>query len=328
MRVLCVGLNPTLQRTLQCGAVHVNAVNRAERVRLDVAGKGANTARVLSQLGVEAVHLSHAGGAMRERWEAACQRDGFEVVAPQAPGEIRTCTTVIDTVAGTTTEIIEPSAEVDTAVVEAVRHAFEDEAARATMVVISGSSSPGYPRDMYLWMIDTARKAGCRLVLDIAGPILREAVRGGDLLLKVNAREFGATFAPELRDVLPRLESDGLSVMDDERMADTVTRSVRRLHADGVTVVLSQGSRPSLLFDPERDALREIPTIPMVPVNTIGSGDTMTAALVARLVEAGETPQTDELVEIVEYAHTMAGINASLLKPGSIRDTVPIWEEG
>lgn len=326
MRALCVGLNPTLQRTLQCGTVHVNAVNRAERFRLDVAGKGANVARVLSQLGVDAVHLSHAGGLMAGRWRASCEADGFAVVGPEAPGEIRTCTTVIDTSAGTTTEFIEPAAEVDEKVVDGVRRAFREEAARCDVAVVSGSMAPGYPRDMYLWMIDVARELGVRLVLDISGPVLRDAVRGGDLLLKVNAREFGASFAPELRDALPALESEGRSVSDDERMRATFTRTMRRLEADGVCLVISQGKRPSLIYDSETDALREVPTIPMEPVNTIGCGDAMTAALTARLLDQAGSPFGDDLADLVEYSHTMAAINASLLKPGSIRDTPALDE--
>ena len=60
MQVLTVGLNPTLQRTIQVDRTLHNGVNRAVDARHDVAGKAANMARVLGQLGVDARHLSHA----------------------------------------------------------------------------------------------------------------------------------------------------------------------------------------------------------------------------------------------------------------------------
>ena len=113
MRVLAVGLNPTLQRTIQVEQTLHNGVNRAQDARHDVAGKAANVARVLGQIGIDVVHLSHAGGANRETWLQGCRDDGIAVVAPEAPGDVRTCVTIVEQHPPATTEFIEPSAEVD-----------------------------------------------------------------------------------------------------------------------------------------------------------------------------------------------------------------------
>ena len=60
---LVVGLNPTIQNTYGFDSLRVSQVNRVRTHRLDLAGKGANTSRVLNQLGERALHLTYCGGA-------------------------------------------------------------------------------------------------------------------------------------------------------------------------------------------------------------------------------------------------------------------------
>ncbi|MFW5694079.1 MAG: 1-phosphofructokinase family hexose kinase [Alkalispirochaeta sp.] len=323
MRVLAVGLNPTLQRTIQVDRTLHNGVNRAHDARHDVAGKAANVARVLGQLGVDAIHLSHAGGENRDIWLEGCREDGMQVVAPEAPGEVRTCVTIVELDPHSTTEFIEPSAEVDGTTVRAVWDAFERELERSTVLLIGGSMAPGYPTDFYLRMMERAGDAAVPVGVDVSGGLLRETIKKGPELVKINAREFGGTFTPELKERLAEAESKSLSVLDMADVREKFLPIIRRLTHEGTTVVLSQGSQPSIVYDSESDRLHGVDVISMEPVNTIGCGDTMMAALAARFFseEAGTGPRLAGagLVEAVEYAHTLAAINASLLKPGTIR---------
>lgn len=320
MRVLSVGLNPTLQRTIQVATTLPNGVNRALDARHDVAGKGANVARVLGQLDVPVRHLSHAGGDNRDVWLSGCRSDGIDVVAPAAPGAVRTCVTILERDTGSATEFIEPAPEVDAETVRAVRDAFDQELAGSSVLVIAGSMAPGYPRDTYLEMIDGARRRGIGVAVDVSGAVLRDVVRRRPDFLKVNVREFGTTFTPELADQLAELESRSRSILDMEDVREKFRRVLVRLAQEGTAVVLSQGARPTVVVDPEREELVGIDTIPLDPVNTIGCGDTMTAALVSRYFAADVPLAGHELVEAVDYAHTLAAINASLMKPGTIRE--------
>jgi fructose-1-phosphate kinase PfkB-like protein len=60
--MLCVCLNPTVQKTITLPRMLVGEVNRASAVRTDASGKGVNVARVLVQLGeADVVHLTHLG---------------------------------------------------------------------------------------------------------------------------------------------------------------------------------------------------------------------------------------------------------------------------
>jgi tagatose 6-phosphate kinase len=320
MRFLTVGLNPTLQRTIQVSSTLHNGVNRALQARHDVAGKAANVARVLGQIGLPVVHLCHAGGANRETWLAGCAADGLSVIAPNAPGEVRTCVTVVERDHGTTTEFIEPSPTVDPETVDAVWNAFQREIENTDVLLVCGSTAPGYPDDIYLRMIDAAAGKGVRIGVDVSGSLLRETVRRRPELVKVNVREFGTTFTPELKDRLAELESKSLSVLEMDDAREKFRVVMARLHGEGTTVVLSQGARPTVVYDPEKDVLTGIDTIRMEPVNTIGCGDTMTAGIAARFFVEDGALTGAALIEAVEYGHTLAAINASLMKPGTIRE--------
>ncbi|MEX2443814.1 MAG: PfkB family carbohydrate kinase [Alkalispirochaeta sp.] len=323
MRVLAVGLNPTLQRTIQVDRTLHNGVNRALDSRHDVAGKAANVTRVLSQIGTEVVHLSHAGGANREIWLQGCHDDGMHVIAPEAPGEVRTCVTIVERDPHSTTEFVEPSPEVDSVTVQAVWEAFERELVRSTVLLIGGSMAPGYPSDFYLKMMERAGEEGIPVGIDVSGGLLRETIKKAPELVKINAREFGGTFTPELTDRLAEAESKSLSVLDMDEVREKFLPVIRRLAREGTTVVLSQGARPSVVYDNENDELHGVDVISMEPVNTIGCGDTMMAALASRFFAEDKSSRPRlagaALIEAVEYAHTLAAINASLMKPGTIR---------
>jgi fructose-1-phosphate kinase PfkB-like protein len=125
MRILTVGLNPTLQRTLVVERLLINTVHRADRSRLDVAGKAANVARVLTQVGYSAVHLCHAGGATGDQWRALCRADRIEVVSPRSHAEARTCTTVIDHNTRSSTEFVEPAPAVTEETASSVMREFQ-----------------------------------------------------------------------------------------------------------------------------------------------------------------------------------------------------------
>jgi fructose-1-phosphate kinase PfkB-like protein len=290
-----------------------NAVNRADDVRVDVAGKAANVTRVLTQLDVRAVHLSHAGGTNRELWLQMCAADDLAVVAPIAPGDVRTCVTIAEQETGKTTEYVEPSPEVDDATAAAVRTEFLRLIDGASALLVCGSMAPGFAVDTYDWMIGEAKQRGIRVGVDLHGQLLRTAIRLLPDLVKINVREYGQTFTPELRTEMERLESEDLSLEELPKAAARITAMVR-LHAEkGITVVLSQGARPTLYLDASTGRLASVETIPLTPVNPIGSGDTMMAGVASRFF--GGLP----LAEAIEYGHTLAAINASLMKPGTVR---------
>ena len=50
MKILCICLSSTLQRTISFKELKLTEVNRSQHYRLDASGKAVNSARVLNQL--------------------------------------------------------------------------------------------------------------------------------------------------------------------------------------------------------------------------------------------------------------------------------------
>lgn len=105
--ILVVCLNPTFQKTLLFDHFQENEVNRSSMYRQDASGKGINVARIITQLGGKAMHLTHLGGARKDEMISLINKDKIELYYIEAESEIRTCTTIINKEKNTTTELVE-----------------------------------------------------------------------------------------------------------------------------------------------------------------------------------------------------------------------------
>ena len=308
-RYLVVGLSPTIQRTLQFDTVRIDEVHRALRARLDVAGKGANAARILVQIGETARHLTHAGGANRDLWCSMAREDGIDFRAIRSPGAVRNCITVLETERGTTTEFIEPTQPVDERTVEELRAAYDEELSTYDTVLVCGSATVGFPEGFHAELVAEAKKRDKRVVVDLHGSTLARVVRHRPDLIKINLREFLETFASELVDEA----SEHIEIGPGDPIWNRVEEQMQTWRAKGIELVCTRGARPTLYWDTDLDRMASLAPVSLRPVNTIGSGDAVTAALAARFF-------SEERALAIEYAHSIAAINATLLKPGSVRD--------
>ncbi len=132
-RFLSVCLNPTFQRTVRISNLKRGEVTRAQSAQLDIAGKGVNTTRVLSQLGAPVRHLTHLGEG-KELLLNLCRSEGLELIWAQSNSPIRTCITLLDDETKSTTEIVEPTEPVDESTVQTIRTLYEEELNKADWV--------------------------------------------------------------------------------------------------------------------------------------------------------------------------------------------------
>lgn len=304
--ILCVCLNPTLQRTLAFAGWKRGEVNRASSGRLDASGKGVNVARIILQYEDDrftSVHLTHAGGDEGELFLRYCRRDGLRVEAVPGSGSVRTCTTLIDEGDGTTTELIEPAVPVREETVSALRRRYERLLAGSSLVVLSGSAAPGYPEEIFPEFCRLAAAASVPVVADYRGKMLLDSLSAGVAAVKINLTEFAATFGLAGADEVGETGDDG-------GLVAAAWPLLERLEAEGTPFVISRGSRESMYV---RNGERFLVPVKRVrAVNTIGCGDAFTAGL-AMAVASGAP-----LAEGVALGHELAARNALLLKPGAL----------
>ena len=306
---LVVGFNPTFQTTMVFETLRVGEVNRSLETFRDVAGKGLNVARVLGQLGEEAVHLTHLGGPERERFLALCERDRIEVTDVPGGAAIRTCVTAVDRENATATELIEPASPVDKDVEQALLDRFCSLLERCNSVVLAGSMAPGYGEDLPARLTSMARRAGLHVFADFRGAALQKTLqnppRERPNIVKINLVEFAETFFFG--------GAKGLAEHTrDEEVLKTAHTHMRAVHHMGIVPIVTRGKEPALYLS-EGGALQESPPLEITAINAIGSGDSFAAGLLHELAGGGT------LDIALERAHAVAAMNASNIHPGSIR---------
>jgi 1-phosphofructokinase/tagatose 6-phosphate kinase len=306
---LTVSMNPTLQKVLCFSSIEKDRVNRSPRHRFDIAGKGLNVCRVLSQLGKKAVHLTPLGGDLRPLFLEKSAREGLAVEWVESGSPIRFCYTLISEEDQSVTELIENTEPVKPGTEERLMEAYERLLPDCDTVVIAGTKAAGFSGGLVPLMVRRARETGQRVVLDLWGPDLVNSLEFKPWVIKPNLAEFAATWEP---DLLLRNEL----IDDEEAVKDRVRKRCRDLCGQyRCAVVITRGVKPVWfaregafseysLETPERDK----------PVNTTGSGDAFTAGLAAALGDGAE------LRDAVAQGARCGGLNARFLRVGTIAD--------
>lgn len=291
--VLCIGVTPALQRTLQFDHVRRDEVNRALAVTTSPAGKGINVALVLSALGVRAIATGFAGGETGALVLRQLKARGVtpDFVATAAPTRI--CTTAIDGSDGTVTELVEEMTPPRPAEWRAFFARIATAIARYPLAVMAGALPPGVPATIYARLARLANGALCPMLIDSQKAPLLAALPARPLLAKLNAHELAATLDRPLHR-----ESD-------------VVRGARELIRRGAYwVLVTDGARPALLVSADRSFRIRPPEIRAL--NAVGSGDATTAGIAAALLDK------DAMPDAVALGMACGAANAMTLTPADV----------
>lgn len=299
-RFLSVCLNPTFQRTVRIPNLERGEVARAHSAQLDIAGKGVNTTRVLSQLGAPVRHLTHLGEG-KEILLDLCGGEGLEIIWAPSNSPIRTCITLLDDETRSTTEIVEPTETVDESTVKTIRTLYEKELDGVDWVILSGSKAPGYPTDLFAEFCKMADKRGITVAVDYRGDELLASLESKISVVKINLVEFVTTFLPGMP----------VSEGDDSEVVELAKEKMQDLSASGCDYVITRGAR-EVLFS-RNGSIDSIAPPEILPVNSIGSGDAFCAGLCFKLANGSS------LKDAVTEGARCGAVNAGILKPGTLK---------
>ena len=261
--ILCVTLNPCLDKTLSAPPWAPGDNIRGLALREVVGGKGNNVARALRRLGREARPATFLGGAVGDRCEALLREaEGFDPLVVRTAAPTREILTV--RAEGTPdTAFFDPDPAIAREEAEALLNKVEGALAVGGVeaLTLSGSSPSAATHGLYSEMIALAKARAVPAFLDSYGPPL-EAIWGfWPDAIQLNRREAGLLLkTPHPTDAdLDRL------------LGRWVGRGVR-------TAIVTDGPGP-VHARLGRHTYRATPP-PIDPVNPIGSGDCLLAGLV------------------------------------------------
>ncbi|MCW3841559.1 1-phosphofructokinase family hexose kinase [Micromonospora yasonensis] len=253
--ILTVTLNAALDVTYRVPALVPGATHRVTEVAERAGGKGVNVARVLHTLGDPVIATGLAGGACGTRIRSLLAAEGVREAFVQIAAESRRTVVVAELEAAT--GLWEPGPTVTPNEWSGFLSRFADLVRGAAVVVLSGSLPPGVPADAYLVLVEAARDAGARTVLDSSGAALRHGLTAGPDLVKPNAEELACLVGQAL--TRPAAAVDAVRAL----AARTVVAS---FGPEGLLARTEQGSWQAFLPHP-------------VAGNPTGAGDACVAAL-------------------------------------------------
>lgn len=298
-KFLCVGLSPSIQRTVSFDSVVKNSVNRSSEYRFDASGKAANSARVLNQLEKKSARLVCPLGAENiSFFRKLAERDGLAVNPVEIPGRTRECWTLLDARDGGTTELVAEEPCVSSVFGEAEEKLFEIvrfEVKNADAVLVAGSSPASWKKETVPCIAKIVSQNKKVFLADYWGKTLLDTIEFCvPNIIKINEDEFLNTFGTKTS----RSDGDFRHLVSD--------KSIEL----GCILVVTRGEKST--FAADKGNFVEFPVEKIKTVNTTASGDAFSAGFLY------EYTKTKDFLKSLEKGTWCAARNAESKIPGSI----------
>jgi len=259
--------------------------------RRDPGGGGVNVARVVKRLGGEVVAVYPLGGATGRLLSQLVAREGVPSHVCEIADETREDFSVQEESSGKQYRFVLPGPLVTEPEWRACLDCLRSCEVRPGFVVASGSLPRGVPDDFYARAAQIAKGWGARFVLDTSGPPLRAALEEGVYLCKPNLGELSELVGMELDDEASWIHAS----------AQLVDRGQAEI------VALSLGHHGALLSS-RHVTLRAQP-LPIVPVSSVGAGDSFLGAMVFALAGGIDLD--------LAFRYGVAAGSSAVLNPGT-----------
>jgi len=259
--IICCGFTPCVQRIVEFKKVEKGAVNRARKVTIGIGGKGANVARMVTQLGKPAELIEFAGGSNGKLLEELLDQEGVGFRHVQVEGETRICQTLLEEGNPDATELVEEMPPIFSKDWKNMLELFQSLELEGSIIAVSGKLPAGAPLDGYASICEMAHERKAKVIIDTQGEPLALALKHQPFLVKINEAELQEATGCE--DIL-----EGCSKL---------------MELGAASVFITRGSRSSFFVDQVQRL--DISSVNIDAVNPIGSGDAVTTGIAVALNE-------------------------------------------
>ena len=253
--IVCFGLTPCIQRILEFPSVEKGRVNRAVKTTVGIGGKGANTARMIKQLGGISLLFGFAGGANGRLLEQMLDAEDINYRHVHVSGETRICQTLVEAGNPETTELVEEMPPVDSGEWDRLLQGVDALNLSGAIAALSGKLPAGAPEDGYAQLCRLVAGQGGRVILDAPGQPLMLALEHKPALVKINDAELLQTTG------MYHVEIAAQSLLDKGAKSVLITSGAKQAYYVDAEQTLN-------IFPPKIEA-----------VNPVGSGDAVTAGM-------------------------------------------------
>lgn len=262
--ILTVTLNPAIDRTVTVESFSIDKVNRVKGIQRDAGGKGINVSKTIKALGGQSKALAILGGRNGQWILEESQRLGLNLVNVPVEGETRENIKIVDPISKQYTDLNESGPSADETMVKRLISEITHIIGEGDYLVLSGSALPGMPDDIFKRIIESVKVKNVKVIVDVDGCYLENALKAEPDLIKPNIDELEAFLGKTLKT------------------EEAIVQAAKELIEKGIkTVVISRGEEGLIWVD--KNQVIKAPAIPVAVKSTVGAGDAVVAALVAGL---------------------------------------------
>lgn len=258
--IYTVTFNPSIDYIMFTDGFELKGLNRATSTYKFAGGKGINVSRVLKTLGVQSTALGFAGGFPGDFIANALEQSDIKTNFIKVDEDTRIN---VKLKSGEETEINAPGPSVTAAQFQALLNQLR-ETTNSDTVIVAGSVPKSIPSDAYAQIAQITQQTGAKLVVDAEKDLVNTVLEYQPLFIKPNKDELEEMF--------------NVTVQSDQ----DVVKYGREILKDGAqSVIISLGGDGAIYIDSERSIKAQNPKGQVV--NTVGSGDSTVAGMVAGL---------------------------------------------
>jgi 1-phosphofructokinase family hexose kinase len=285
-RIITVGLNPALDRTIAVEGFAIGAHQTGRTVSRQAGGKSLNIARTLAAMGVASVATGILGQDNRHEFDALLDGSLIDDRMLVLPGRTRENVTITDPRNHVDTHLRDVGLEVGPEAQHELRRILSELVCPGCLVAFSGSLPPGCGPDDQADMVDQCIQAGASVAVDTSGEALK-ALAGKPLwLLSPNRQELAELLGTDLHS------------------PQAILAAARPLLGDLGQILCSLGADGAMLITQQAAFRAELSVEQERIVNTVGCGDALLAAMLAAHVR--QMPARDALALAVATASASA----------------------
>ncbi len=263
--IVTMTMNPAIDKSSSVGHVVAERKLYCNPPRFDPGGGGVNVCRAIKKLGGESMLLYPTGGQTGERLQQLLDREGIANLPFPIEGLIRESLVILEESSGQQYRFGMPGPEFQEQELERSLHALSAVEPSPDYLVASGSLPPGVPTDFYARVARVGKDRKAKVIIDVSGEALEEALKEGVYLIKPNVREFRELVGEDAKEE-SRIKAKALEIVESGRCE---------------VLVISLGAAGALMVS--EDFVEHIlpPTVPIV--SKVGAGDSMVAGIVLGL---------------------------------------------
>jgi tagatose 6-phosphate kinase len=292
--ITTVTLNTSIDKAYVVDRLNKGEVMRVKQCTNTPGGKGLNVARVVKLCGEEVLATGIAGGFSGSYVEDMLKKQQVPCVFTHAAAETRSCINILES-DGTSTELLEAGEPITQSELAEFFRKFKQLIDRSDVVTISGSMPKGVDTNVYAKLIKLVKDKKKKVILDTSGEYLKEGIKACPTMIKPNSDEIEALL--------------GVPVKNREE----IIAGAKKLQSLGIEmVVVSLGADGALVVT--EDGVYHGKPPKLETVNTVGSGDSMVAALAVGLARGYDVE------EALRYAVSVSAANTLTMTTGNFKE--------